>query len=88
MFPFLFGVMFGDIMHGGILFLIGLYLIKNYNSIKKSAEENGFGVILELRFLFALMGFFAFFAGWIYNDFASIPINIFGSCFTKVPNSL
>jgi V-type H+-transporting ATPase subunit a len=56
--------------------------------MKKSAEENGFGVILELRFLFALMGFFAFFAGWIYNDFASIPINIFGSCFTKVPNSL
>jgi vacuolar-type H+-ATPase subunit I/STV1 len=31
MFPFLFGVMFGDIMHGGILFLVGLYLIKNYN---------------------------------------------------------
>jgi len=28
--------------------------------------------ILPLRFLLAMMGFFAVFAGFIYNDFASI----------------
>ena len=32
MFPFLFGVMFGDIMHGGVLFIFGLYLLKNYEN--------------------------------------------------------
>ena len=81
MFPFLFGVMFGDIMHGGILFLAGIYICRNYESIKKSWEEQGLGAILELRFLIVLMGWFAFFSGWIYNDFGSIPIDIFGSCF-------
>lgn len=36
-----------------------------------------------MRFLLILMGFFAFFSGFIYNDFASIPFNLFGSCYEK-----
>jgi len=36
-FPFLFGVMFGDILHGGLLFLFGLYLIFYKNAIVKPA---------------------------------------------------
>jgi V-type H+-transporting ATPase subunit a len=28
-----------------------------------------------------MMGFFAFCNGWIYNDFISISINAFGSCY-------
>ncbi len=85
MFPFLFGVMFGDIMHGGVLFIYGLYLLKNYEKLKEN--KSVLMPFLPLRFLFTLMGFFAFFAGWIYNDFASIPLDIFGSCFHKEEHS-
>ena len=28
-----------------------------------------------------MMGFFAFFNGWMYNDFLSIPLGIFGTCY-------
>lgn len=33
-FPFLYGVMFGDIFHGGLLLLFGIYLVFNNNFIK------------------------------------------------------
>ena len=28
-----------------------------------------------------MMGFFAFYCGWIYNDFMGYNLNIFGSCY-------
>lgn len=33
-FPFFFGVMFGDMGHGSILAMFGLFLIFNYNTLK------------------------------------------------------
>lgn len=33
-FPFLFGVMFGDIFHGGLLLLFGVYLVYDNKTIK------------------------------------------------------
>ena len=31
-----------------------------------------------------LMGFFAFYCGSIYNEFLSIPTNMWGSCYEKL----
>jgi len=31
--------------------------------------------------MIVLMGVFAFYNGWIYNDFVSVSINLFGSCY-------
>lgn len=71
-FPFLFGVMFGDIGHGGILFLIGLILI--YFADHDFMKTPELKLIREIWYLIALLGFFSFFAGLLYNDFMSIPL--------------
>ena len=34
-----------------------------------------------------MMGFFAFYCGWIYNDFLGMNLNIFGSCYPIVRDS-
>jgi len=80
-FPFLFGVMFGDIGHGGIVFAFGLYLCFKKDELEKS--KSPFAALLSARYLLAMMGFFAFYCGFIYNDFMSIPLNLFGTCYKK-----
>lgn len=76
MFPFKFGVMFGDIGHGGLLFAAGIALCLKKNELMGGALQP----LLEARYLLLLMGFFAFYCGFIYNDFFSLPLNLFGSC--------
>lgn len=82
-FPFLFGVMFGDILHGLILFFIGLYFVINSNSIKldKTPSSQNLKLFLPVRYLFLMMGFFSLYAGLIYNDFASIPLPLGYTCY-------
>ena len=33
------------------------------------------------RYMITLMGIFSMFCGLMYNDFMSIPLNLFGSCY-------
>lgn len=80
-FPFLFGVMFGDIGHGLILLSFALYLCYKKEEIIES--NSPLKPVLKARYLLLLMGFFAFFSGWMYNDFLSIPLNVFGSCYSN-----
>jgi len=79
---FLFGVMFGDIGHGHILFAFGIILI-----CKSTQYKNTFlSIILPHKYTIALMGFFFLYCGLIYNEYISISFNIFGSCYNIVQN--
>ena len=78
-FPFMFGVMFGDIGHGGLILLMSIWLILKKDEILKTMPD--LKVLVKNRYFFLLCGFFAFFNGWIYNDFFATPLGIFGSCY-------
>lgn len=67
--------MFGDIGHGGVLLAFGIWLIRDPNAKKI------LGDVYSIRYLVLMMGSFAFYSGWIYNEFFSIPWNVFGSCY-------
>ena len=69
--------MFGDIAHGTLMFAFGLYLCFQKDRIDNFILK----ILLPHRYLITLMGFFAFYCGWIYNDFMSISLDIFGSCY-------
>ncbi len=80
-FPFLFGVMFGDIGHGFLLFAVASYLCMR----KEQIQENypSFDLFIKIRYLLLMMGFFATFCGFIYNDMMAMPFNLFGSCYVN-----
>lgn len=59
--------------------LFGLYLILNAESIQK--QKGALLPLVDLRYLLFIMGVFACYAGFIYNDFLALPWNLFGSCY-------
>lgn len=70
--------MFGDIGHGSIVFAFGLALIFFHDHYKNGA----LAALAAHRYTLALMGFFALYCGFIYNDFVAISLNLFGSCYS------
>jgi V-type H+-transporting ATPase subunit a len=79
-FPFLFAVMFGDILHGTVLLSFAIYMVLFANHIKKN--KGALSAMVPYRYFMLLMGLFAVFTGMIYNDFTSIQFDLFGSCYT------
>jgi V-type H+-transporting ATPase subunit a len=78
-FPFLFGVMYGDIGHGLFLFLTGCMLVwneKKAEGVKRDELSEGLHVG---RYMITMMGFFAVYAGFVYNDCFSLGLNLFTS---------
>jgi V-type H+-transporting ATPase subunit a len=78
-FPFLFGVMFGDMGHGSLLFIFAL-LITFFAEKLKGTFMAPFVLI---RYFLLLMGFFAMYNGLIYNEVFSMPVEFFDSCYTQ-----
>ena len=78
-FPFLFGVMYGDIGHGLFLFCAGIYLLWNEKANDKAKLGEMAAGLHSGRYMIAMMGFFAVYAGFIYNDMFSLGLNLFGS---------
>ena len=107
-FPFLFGIMFGDIGHGLILFCISLYLFhlankgkrKNNNIINNdempnvyheqnildSKDDSMLKSLVQFRYFFLICSIFAIFCGLMYNEFFSVPLDFFGSCYNSSKN--
>lgn len=82
-FPFLFGIMFGDIGHGFILLCFAIYMCYYSDAIKNN-KKSLMRPLIQGRWLFLLMGIFAFYCGWIYNEFFSVALPVFGgSCYEK-----
>ena len=80
-FPFLFGIMFGDFAHGMVLLSISIYICirKEYLIRTKSILAEA----VDSRYLLLLMGVFSTFSGFLYNDFAAVPLSFIPSCFNK-----
>lgn len=80
-FPFLFGIMFGDLMHGLVLLTLSAYICINRERLIKT--KSMLAEACDFRYLLLLMGFFSAFCGFLYNDFAAVPLNLFSTCFNK-----
>ncbi|CAG0924869.1 unnamed protein product, partial [Notodromas monacha] len=82
-FPFLFGVMFGDIGHGLIMAAFGAYLVWKEDMLESVARSNEIAqMFFGGRYIIMLMGIFGTYAGFIYNDIFGKTIKIFPSGFT------
>jgi V-type H+-transporting ATPase subunit a len=78
-FPFLFAVMFGDIGHGILMLMFGLYLVLSEKALGKQQLNEIFEMAFGGRYVILLMSVFSIYTGLLYNEMFSVPTSIFGS---------
>jgi V-type H+-transporting ATPase subunit a len=82
-FPFLFGVMYGDLGHASCMVIGAVYLV----ATERWAAEQGTRLdemvagLYSARYMLLAMGLCAFYCGGVYNDFFSLTFNAFGSSY-------
>ncbi|KAL5260203.1 hypothetical protein ACHWQZ_G010350 [Mnemiopsis leidyi] len=86
-FPFLFGIMFGDMAHGLFLFLFGAWFIykESYFDLRKHLLDEIISMLYHGRYIILMMGIFASYSGLLYNEIYSKGLDIFGSSW-RMPN--
>ena len=83
MYPFLFGIMFGDMGHAFFYILIALAMFFMDNQQKRSGKpitEMG-TMIRRFKWLVLFLSICAFYCGMLYNECFGVPINFFGSSY-------
>jgi vacuolar-type H+-ATPase subunit I/STV1 len=75
-FPFLFGVMFGDIGHGFMMTLAAALLCIFESKLVKWGDDEMLGTLYHGRYCLLLMGIFAIYSGFIYNELFSVPLEL------------
>lgn len=82
-FPFLFGMMYGDIGHGTCILLGGIYLLITHPAYRRSASSAGenemLGGVYASRYMLITMGLCAIYVGFVYNDCFSLALALFNS---------
>lgn len=77
-FPFLFAVMFGDWGHGICLLLATLVFIFREKKLASQKLDDITEMTFGGRYVILLMALFSIYTGLIYNEFFSVPFEIFG----------
>uniref|UniRef100_A0A0D9XIB4 V-type proton ATPase subunit a n=1 Tax=Leersia perrieri TaxID=77586 RepID=A0A0D9XIB4_9ORYZ len=77
-FPFLFAVMFGDWGHGICILLATLYLIIREKKLASQKLDDIMDMMFGGRYVILMMSLFSIYTGLIYNEFFSVPFELFG----------
>ncbi len=79
-FPFLFAVMYGDTIHGTLLTAFGLLMVlRGKQLLSRSPDDDILGMAVSARWVLLLMGIFAVYMGFIYNETLGIGFDYFGT---------
>lgn len=75
-FPFLFGVMFGDVGHGLLMFAFSFVLVLAW-MVMKGPHKGALKSLFAAKWLLLLMSVFAIYCGFMYNECFALPMGIF-----------
>jgi V-type H+-transporting ATPase subunit a len=77
-FPFSFSIMFGDVGHGFVWLVAGIYMICAEKSLTSSKLNETLAMVVNARYMITMMAFFAVYNGFIYNDTFALGATYFG----------
>lgn len=77
-FPFLFGVMYGDVGHATFLTIAALYIVLREAHFGRQKLDEMFAMAFAGRYMLLCMGLCGIYCGLIYNDVFSIAMSSYG----------